>query len=75
MTRDPYPQHGRRRTWYAPWRVTCRCGLDAYPCIVLRQQQAATQTRQAAEATYSDGLRYASGWRDSERRNWSGGAW
>lgn len=36
MRRDPYPIHGRRRRWFAPFTVICRCGLDAYPCAVVR---------------------------------------
>lgn len=58
--RDPYPKHGKRRPWYAPWRVICRCGLDAYPCTVVRMQQ-----RQAVEA--------ARDWRDEERAHWLAG--
>lgn len=34
--RDLYPRHGRRRRWFAPWRVICRCGLEAYPCTVVK---------------------------------------
>jgi hypothetical protein len=28
------PLHGRRWTWRYPFRWICRCGLEAYPCVV-----------------------------------------
>jgi hypothetical protein len=60
--RHPYPVHGRRWTWRHPLSWTCRCGLDAWPCIVVRQQRRA----------YADALRAVQGWRDRERRDWPG---
>jgi hypothetical protein len=56
MSRDPYPKHGPRRRWFAPWRRICRCGLDAYPCVVMR-----TVYRERVDAAHA--------WRRLERRN------
>jgi hypothetical protein len=53
---DHYPKHGPRRRWFAPWRVICRCGLDAYPCIVMK-------------TVHRDRLNAAKHWRNDERRN------
>lgn len=50
---DPFPRHGRRVTWRHPLSWTCRCGLDAWPCIVVRQQRA-----------YAGALRVLPGWRE-----------
>jgi hypothetical protein len=50
---DRYPVHGRRWTWRHPLSWTCRCGLDAWPCIVVRQQRA-----------YAGALRVLPGWRE-----------
>ncbi|BAL85450.1 hypothetical protein AMIS_2300 [Actinoplanes missouriensis 431] len=39
--RQQYPiEHGRRRLWRRgrPWKVGCRCGVDAYPCPAERQR-------------------------------------
>jgi hypothetical protein len=81
--KHPYPTHGRRRHWYAPWSTYCRCGLDAYPCIVVRtrgRQQEAAEIAAALDAAagrltiehedvYLDRLGHVRG-----RRGWSGGA-
>lgn len=73
--RDPYPVHGKRRHWRAPWRVVCRCGMDAWPCIVERMLSAARDDDvQVADKLYEQGMRSAREWRDMERRRWSGGA-
>ncbi|BEL09201.1 hypothetical protein Q0Z83_073920 [Actinoplanes sichuanensis] len=56
MGRDLWPKHGRRRIWWAPWRVVCRCGLAAYPCVVLR-------------TVYRNRVDAAQRWRNEERRN------
>lgn len=71
--KDPYPVHGRRRRWGALWTVGCRCGMNAYPCIVERTVEALRKDapRHAAE-TYPGSLRVA-GFRDPDRRGWSGG--
>lgn len=50
MARDPYPRHGPRRLWYRPWEVVCRCGLDAYPCIVVLMMERAEAARRLQEA-------------------------
>jgi hypothetical protein len=76
--RDPYPKHGPRRRWFAPWRVICRCGLAAYPCIVMRTLRidpAAGPGDVAAWAQeiYADGLAEAKRWQADERRRWAGG--
>lgn len=43
MRRDPYPIHGPVRSWWRPWRIVrCRCGLEAYPCKVVRDKAWAT---------------------------------
>lgn len=72
---DPYPVHGRRWRWRVPWQWSCRCGMDAYPCIVMRTLVALRKDapRHSAE-TYTQGLRAVHEWRDAERRRWSGRA-
>ncbi|MEV6348580.1 hypothetical protein [Actinoplanes sp. NPDC051851] len=57
MGKDRYPIHGRRRRWFAPWRVICRCGLAAYPCTVMRT------------VAYRERVNAAHAWRDDERKN------
>ncbi|MFC6563216.1 hypothetical protein [Actinoplanes utahensis] len=38
--------------------MICRCGLDAYPCVVMK-----------THAAYRDRVNAARTWRDYERRN------
>lgn len=56
MSKDLWPKHGPRRRWFAPWQVICRCGLDAYPCIVMK-------------TVYRDRLNAARQWQGLERKN------
>jgi len=73
--RDPYPTHGKRHRWWAPWRTYCRCGMDAYPCAAERARRAVSErAARAAAVTYTAGRQYAQQWRDVERRRWSGRA-
>lgn len=66
--RDLYPRHGRRWTWRHPFRWVCRCGLDAYPCVVARmQQRERDEIRQALDAA-ADGLDAAREWQHEMRR-------
>lgn len=39
-------KHGRRRPFFRPWSVVCRCGLDTWPCPVVRMRE--TQDRMRA---------------------------
>lgn len=67
--RHPYPVHGRRWTWRAPFGWTCRCGLDAYPCVVERMlAQAQPRLRLTAVVEELDELGHVRG-----RRHWTGG--
>ena len=43
MGRPRIIEHGPRRPWWALWQKVCRCGLDAWPCPVVRMLE-----RQAA---------------------------
>jgi len=45
--RRRHTKHGPRRHWYAPWTVTCRCGIGAWPCyaVQLRDRQRGMQPR------------------------------
>ena len=54
MNKDPFPEHGPQRRRCAPWRRVCRCGLDAYLCIVVR-------------TVYRNRLNAAHAWQDLER--------
>lgn len=72
-----YPVHGRRRRWWVLWTVGCRCGMDAYPCIV---EQMLNSSITAAEVTdgeiYAAGVAYARWWRNQERAyRWSRDSW
>ena len=70
--RDPYPIHGKRRPWYAPWRVICRCGLGAYPCPAKRMLDRAATAELGDPRLYADGLAYAKEWQAAERKRWRG---
>lgn len=70
--RDLYPKHGRRWTLRYPFRWVCRCGLEAYPCIV--EQTLARAELGDAERLYADGLAYARAWQAEERRRRARGA-
>lgn len=71
--RDPYPRHGRRWTWRRPFGWVCRCGLDCYPCTVLRAQRREQAEILAALEGYDAGLCEARDWQAHERRRWAGG--
>ncbi len=72
--RDKFPRHGPRRRWYRPWKVVCRCGLDAYPCVVVRMLgRPRPDDARAVGELYNAGVRSAIGWSDMERRTWFGG--
>lgn len=49
MRQDPYPIHGKVRSWWRPWKIRCRCGLDAYPCQRLFEIAANEQREALAE--------------------------
>jgi hypothetical protein len=76
--RDRYPKHGPRRPWYAPWRLWCRCGLEGYPCAVVRMQQRQRQERAARVAAalerYDGALEAARQWQREQRQRWADGA-
>ena len=48
MRRHRIIQHGPRRRWWAPWHQVCRCGLDAWPCPVVRMREAQGAARPAS---------------------------
>lgn len=76
MARDRYPVHGRRRRLRVLWTVGCRCGMDAYPCIVEQMlNSSVTDDTLTDGEIYTAGLSYARWWRDQERRHWSRGTW
>lgn len=66
--RYPYPRHGRRWTWRHPFRWVCWCGLDAYPCVVMRMQERERAEIKAALERFDDGLAAAREWQLDERR-------
>lgn len=68
--KDPYPMHGRRRRLRVLWTVGCRCGRDAYPCMIEEMLAARRQPQHAADP---GPLRMA-GSRDTDRRWWPRGA-
>lgn len=68
--KDPYPIHGRRWRWRKPLQWSCRCGMDAYPCVVEEMLSAPFDLGASADALYEAGLRFAQSWRDDERRGW-----
>jgi hypothetical protein len=45
MRRRQIIEHGPRRPWWAPWRLVCRCGLEAYPCPAERMLERQRQMR------------------------------
>lgn len=66
--KHPYPVHGRRWTWRHPLSWTCRCGLDAWPCVVQRMLDQ-RPPRLTAVVEEIDQLGHV-----RQRYHWSGGA-
>lgn len=64
-----YPDCGPRRRWYAPWRVSCRCGQPVYPCVVEKMRGRWLGDSVAdGEQIYDAGVEYARLHQSDERR-------
>lgn len=64
MSRHLHVKHRRRWTIRYPFRWTCRCGMEAWPCpvaaILKRQEELGLADGHGDRLIWNQGMRYAS---------------